>query len=124
MKIITFVALLAVVLLTGCKPDFPVFDSASVEVYSGGRVTASGVLAESQIQGVREWIAERRTGWEYRIESTAPEFLVKLERKGEVVAHMNIMSKSVKIGDFFRPITPQERDALHLLLTTFLNPKG
>src|SRR5688572_26865695 len=103
----TLVILLTAVVFVGCKVKLPVFDSASVEVHSGGRLTAAGVLTDFQVKAVKEWLESRKTRWEHRVESTAPALLVKLEHKGKVVSLMNIMQHEVKVGDFFRRITPE-----------------
>src|SRR5688572_30844175 len=121
--LVVSVMLLTAAVFAGCKLHLPAFDSASVQMRSGGRLMAAGVLADFQVNAVREWLAVRKTGWEHRVESTAPALLVKLEHKGKVVTLMNIMQHEVKVGDFFRRITPEERDMLHLVLTTFINSK-
>ena len=121
--LIVFIALLTMTVLVGCKLKVPAFDSATVEVNSGGRLIASGVLADAQVMRVKEWLAARETGWEHRIESTGPALLVKLERQGKVVVTMNIMQQQVKVGDYFLRITSDEEEMLRQLLTPFLNSK-
>lgn len=123
MKILMrLLALFAVVVLAGCKLNVPAFDGASVEIHVAGRVKSTGVLDDLQVKRLREWLAERRTGWERRLESTGPApLLVKLERQGKVVAWVNITQNYVKVGDWVRGITAEERDMLHLLLTAFLS---
>jgi len=121
--LVSLFALLSLTALVGCKLKIPAFDSARVEVHAGGRVTTTGVLSPAQTKAVREWLEARKTGWDHRIESTGPVLLVKLERGGQLVGVMNVMENQVKVGDFFRPITPEERQMLHLHLATFLNSK-
>ncbi len=120
---VSFIVLFAAATLAGCKLKVPAFDSASVEVHAIGQPAATGALNAFQVTALREWLATRKSGWEHRIESTAPALVVKLEHQGEVVALMNIMPHQVKVGDFFRQITPDERDMLRLLLTSFIASK-
>ena len=119
---LSFVALFSA-LLSGCKLDVPSFDAATVEVYEGGRLSFSGVLSESQIKQVRDWLAMRTSGWEQHVTSEAPRVLVTLRKDGASVSTMNLTPAGLRVGGLYRELSAEEHQMLHLLLTAFVHER-
>lgn len=112
-------------LLSGCKLELPAVDTGTTELHTmvGDRDQVSaGQLTETQVKALVAWLRARPTGWDYRIEDTAPGLLVHLKRGGTTVLVVNIRDNVVKVKDLFRAITPDEQAALLAMLEPAISP--